>query len=62
MLACCRPPPQANDGNGDVQQRSGMENAAQITGASTLSARLAQVLWGWGGVCVCLRAWLCKRP
>ncbi|KAL4447395.1 hypothetical protein ABPG75_004614 [Micractinium tetrahymenae] len=33
----------ANDGNGDVQQRSGMENAAQITGASTRAARLAQV-------------------
>ena len=35
--------PQANDGNGDQQQRSGMENAAQITAASTRAARLAQV-------------------
>ena len=34
---------QANDGNGDQQQRSGMENAAQITAASTRAARLAQV-------------------
>lgn len=44
-LPCCLSMPvvQANDGNGDVQQRSGMENAAQITGASTRAARLAQV-------------------
>ncbi|KAI7843293.1 hypothetical protein COHA_003125 [Chlorella ohadii] len=33
----------ANDGNGDQQQRTGMENAAQITAASTRAARLAQV-------------------
>ena len=37
------PTAQANDGNGDQQQRTGMENAAQITAASTRAARLAQV-------------------
>lgn len=40
-----RPPLQANDGNGDQQQRTGMENAAQITAASTRAARLAQVCY-----------------
>lgn len=35
--------PQANDGNGDEQQRTGMDNAAQITAATTRAARLAQV-------------------
>jgi hypothetical protein len=32
----------ANDGNGDAQQRTGLENAAQITAAATRAARLAQ--------------------
>ena len=43
------PPPlshQANDGNGDQQQRTGMANAAQITAAATRAARLAQVRAG----------------
>lgn len=48
------PPRQANDGNGDEQQRTGMANAAQITAAATRAARLAQVgSWaglGWAGL------------